>query len=93
MTQDNPHLGRYSTTTGSHLGASRTAEDLADRAWLRQLGLDVEAKTPAHRCQVQKVQGFAFAVWCKTCSALPTPRGASKSELEALAREHEEAHA
>lgn len=62
-----------------------------DREWLRQLGLDVEARTPPHRTQVLSYDGMLFPMRCRTCGLIEGPKGATKEELQEFARAHEEA--
>jgi hypothetical protein len=79
-----PRGYRGSTTTG-------TFGESSD--FVRRIARDVQENTPKHRTIVLAQNEFRFANYCLTCSWLLTPRGASKDELQALAKEHEESNA
>lgn len=80
MTQDNPHLGKRSTTTGTYGEHSEFMEEIK-RA--------MEFNMHPHRTQVLAGSEFLFRLHCRSHGYLRSPRGASKDELYALARAHE----
>ena len=83
MTQDNPHLGKRSTTTGTY-GEHSEFMDEIKRA--------MEFNQKPHRSIVLAHGEYLFKVHCRTCSWLRTPRGMDKQALQEFAREHEAAN-
>lgn len=78
---------RPSTTTGEGMGASRTPEELADRAWIQQIASAAADATPPHRTQTlwrrEHRRAALFQNWCKACGWL----GEEDVDKEALERE------
>lgn len=76
------------------MGASRTPDELADRAWLRGIAARAIDQRGTHRATVLWVSAANtmqdnFRVWCGGCTAYLTRECTNKAALTRLAREHE----